>query len=69
MNTLRILALLYGVVPVMMNKPVNKKAFMDYSLDLLEKDGYLAKGDTVVFVNRYPFERIGLTNELTVHML
>lgn len=69
MNTLRILALLYGIIPVKMNKPANKKEFMDYSVNLLQQDGYLEKGDTIVFVNRYPFNKIGLTNELTVQTL
>ena len=69
LHTLRILALLYGIIPVRMNKPATKMEFIHTTVQVLSDDGLAAKGDTIVFVNRYPFDKVGLTNELTVHSI
>lgn len=67
METLRRMALVYAMVPVMMKQPESGSAFIKKVDKYLLKNRMAEKGETVVFVLSEPINRPGVTNRLVIH--
>jgi len=65
-KTLNLAAILYGLIPVFMERSGNSDEFMEKAVEDLEKRTFLSKIKPLVFVHRNPFTQVGLTNEITI---
>lgn len=68
-STLRRLALLYGVHPVLMEQPEHSSDFIQAADEMILKNGWALPGEPVVFVWGKPIISSGITNTLYIHYL
>ncbi len=64
---LRQLALLYGIRPVLMQKPSSGSKFIHQADALIQKNGWAKKGDSVIFVTPDPLHKSGMVNRIVIH--
>lgn len=65
-KTLRLLSLIYAVVPLHMKKPRSIDEFFSESFRVLRGRIRIAPSEPIIFVHRHPIEQTGLTNEITI---
>jgi pyruvate kinase len=68
-KTLRLLSILFGIQPVMMEKPFSSYEFMTRADQILIDMGMAKKGDMAIYVSREPLEQVGLTNQVNLHYI
>jgi pyruvate kinase len=68
-KTLRLTGLIYGIIPFYMERPKTIDEFFRKTFEILIENDDIDETDPVIFVHRYPFEKVGLTNEITVKYL
>ncbi len=62
----RQLNLVWGTVPVIIEKKKDVFDLFDHALEVAEKQGYLSKGDTTVITSGVPIGVSGTTNMIKV---
>lgn len=68
-KTLCLLSLLYGIIPVYLEKPGTAAEFFDKATAYIKQKGWEEQGKPLVFIHRDPFHQVGLTNEITIKYL
>jgi len=68
-EALRKMSLLYGVFPVLMDRPTDSAAFIRRLDALIDELGWAHEGDAIVVVKGEPIGTPGVTNELLIHYL
>lgn len=66
---LRRMSLLYGVMPVYMDRPRDSNSFLEAIDHLLIEKGWCESGDPVVVVKGEPLGRPGVTNQVVLHYI
>lgn len=67
--SLRRMALLHAVLPIHMDAPASKEAFIDHMDALILKLGLASQGDPIVVVTGEPIGVAGVTNGLQIHYI
>jgi pyruvate kinase len=68
-ESLRKMALLYGVTAIWMDRPEGSTAFVHAVDGLIREREWAKKGDPIVIVKGEPIGTPGVTNELLIHYL
>jgi len=68
-RTVRLLTILYGVQPVLMEKPTDSTEFMSRADGIALERKWAKKGDTAVYISREPISQLGLTNMVNLHYI
>ncbi len=68
-KTLCLLSLLYGVIPVFLEKTEDAAEFFIKATEIIREKEWEEPGRPLVFVHRDPFHEVGLTNEITIKYL
>lgn len=68
-RTVRLLAILYGIQPVLMERPSGSNEFMATADAMALSNGWAKSGDTAVYVSREPISQVGLTNLVNLHYI
>lgn len=65
----RQLSLVWGTIPVVLDKKKDVFELFDYALEVAEEEGYLEKGDTTVITSGVPIGVSGTTNMIKVQVV
>ena len=68
-QALRQMSVLYGVTPFYMAKPSSNSEFIRQVDRMLLQKKWAKKGEAVVFVMGEPIDRVGVTNNISIHYL
>ena len=68
-QALRQMSILYSITPLHMAKPPSNSEFIRQVDRMVLQKGWAKKGEPVVFVMGEPIDRIGVTNNLSIHYL
>jgi pyruvate kinase len=68
-QALRQMSVLYGVTPFYMPKPSSNSEFIQLVDRMLLEKKWAKKGEAVVFVMGEPIDRVGVTNNISIHYL
>jgi pyruvate kinase len=68
-RTLRVLALLYGLIPLYINTPIEGQVFVEEAEKQLVSRKWVDPGDPVVMVYREPIEKVGHTNKISLNYI
>ncbi|MGL5149150.1 MAG: pyruvate kinase [Clostridium sp.] len=63
------LALSWGIFPIVADRLESTDEMMDTSVEIAEKNGFVAKGDTVVIAAGVPVHKIGATNLMKISIV
>lgn len=66
---LRLMALLFGLIPLSMKQPESSTQFISSVDKFLQENNYASKGDAVVFAMGEPINRVGVTNSIIIHRI
>jgi pyruvate kinase len=68
-QALRQMSVLYGITPLYMAKPSSNSKFIQQVDRMLLQKKLAKKGEAVVFVMGEPIDRVGVTNNISIHYL
>ncbi len=66
---LRLMTLLFGLIPLSMKQPESSTQFIRAVDQFLQKNKYAVKGDAIVFAMGEPIDRVGVTNSIVIHRI
>ncbi len=68
-QALRQMSVLYGLTPIYMEKPSSNSEFIRKVDRMLIQKKWARKGEAIIFVMGEPIDRVGVTNNISIHYL